>query len=377
MKKIFILCACAWLMSIGMSAQTWQTAENAVPASEFPKVSSDRRAQFSIKAPEAKEVVLDICSKKYPMTKDADGVWTATSDPLVVGFHYYFFFVDGVQITDPACDSYYGCGRMASGIDIPEDPAEAAYYTYNKNIPHGQVRECYYWSETEQAKRRCYVYTPADYEKNPKTKYPVLYLQHGMGEDERGWHQQGKMAQIMDNAIAAGKAKPMLVVMDYGNCGYSFGAKKGESMGDFGASFTKILLEETIPFIESHFRALTDRDHRAMAGLSWGGKETFDITLANLDKFSYIGAFSGALFMAAGQEVNTMYNGAFADVAAFNKKVHALFLGTGSEENLGTQAVNEKLSAAGIKTHYYVSEGTAHEWLTWRRCLNQFIPLLF
>jgi enterochelin esterase family protein len=140
MKKIFILCACAWLMSIGMSAQTWQTAENAVPASEFPKVSSDRRAQFSIKAPEAKEVVLDICSKKYPMTKDADGVWTATSNPLVVGFHYYFFFVDGVQITDPACDSYYGCGRMASGIDIPEDPAQAAYYTYNKNIPHGQVR---------------------------------------------------------------------------------------------------------------------------------------------------------------------------------------------------------------------------------------------
>lgn len=153
-------------------------------------------------------------------------MWTVTTDPLVVGFHYYFFIVDGVQVTDPASDCFYGCGRMASGIEVPESPEEAAYYTFNKSIAHGQVRECQYYSEVEGQVRRCFVYTPVEYETSPKSKYPVLYLQHGMGEDERGWHEQGHMANILDGQIASGKCKPMIVVMDYGDCGYIHGTKK-------------------------------------------------------------------------------------------------------------------------------------------------------
>ena len=310
------------------------------------------------------------------MTKDADGVWTGTTDPLVEGFHYYFLVVDGVSVIDPATEAFYGCGKMSGGIEIPESKEAAAYYTFDKNVPHGQVRECKYYSNLENAERRCFVYTPAEYETSPQKRYPVLYLQHGMGEDERGWSQQGMMANIMDNQIAAGKCVPMIVVMDYGNCGYSFGARKGETMEQFGASFTPIMLEEIIPFIDSNFRTLTDRDNRAMAGLSWGGRETFQTALPNLDKFSHIGTFSGALFLPLDQ-IPTLYGGVFADADAFNSKVHTLFMGMGSEENFGSDRISQALRDNGINCIYYESPGTHHEWLTWRRCLNEFLPLIF
>ena len=215
-------------------------------------------------------------------------------------------------------------------------------------------------------------------EKVPLSKrYPVLYLQHGMGEDERGWSQQGKMANILDNQIASGKCVPMLVVMDYGNCGYIHGTKPGETREEFGASFTPILLNDIIPYIDSTFRTLTDRDNRAMAGLSWGGHQTFNTTLANLDKFAYIGAFSGAIFLPPQADIRLMYDGVFADADKFNSQVHTLFLGMGSEENMGSRQLSEKLKAAGINNVYYESPGTHHEWLTWRRCLNEFLPLIF
>lgn len=241
------------------------------------------------------------------MTRDADGNWMATTDPLVVGFHYYFLVIDGVSVIDPATEAFFGCGKMSGGIEIPESPEAAAYYTFNKDIPHGQVRECKYYSELENGERRCFVYTPAEYESAVDKRYPVLYLQHGMGEDERGWHQQGMMANILDNQIAAGKCVPMIVVMDYGNCGHIFGSRPGETHETFGASFTPILLNEVIPFIESNFRTLTDRDNRAMAGLSWGGHETFQTTLYNLDKFAHIGSFSGALFLR--DSIDKVYDG--------------------------------------------------------------------
>ena len=266
---------------------------------------------------------------------------------------------------------------MTSGIEIPESEEDAAYYSYNKDIPHGSVRECHYWSDIEQAMRRCFVYTPAEYELKKNAKYPVLYLQHGMGEDERGWSQQGKMAEILDNSIAEGKSVPMIVVMDYGNCGYIFGSRRGESRDDFGASFGPILLNEIIPFIEKNFRVKTDRQSRAMAGLSWGGKQTFDIALTNLDKFAYIGAFSGAIFLSPQTDFAEIYGGAFADADKFNKLCNYLFMGIGTEENFGTKAIIDTLHGRGIKADYFESEGTAHEWLTWRRCLNQFIPHLF
>jgi len=364
------------LMSVQAQSECLPSEYN-VPEAKYPCVDADGRATFKIMAPEAQNVQVDICGKKWPMAKDANGLWSATTDPLVVGFHYYFLIVDGVSVCDPASDMFYGCGRMSSGIEIPESKEASAYYSYNEKIAHGQVRECFYYSEIEKKHRRCFVYTPAEYEANPTKQYPVLYLQHGMGEDERGWHQQGKMAFIMDNQIAEGKCVPMIVVMDYGNCGYIYGAKPGETREEFGASFTPILLNEIIPYIEKTFRVKTDRDNRAMAGLSWGGHQTFQTTLHHLDHFSHIGAFSGALFFLRGMDIKEAYNGIFADANAFNRKVHTLFIGMGSEEGMGSKQISDTLKDAGINNVYYESEGTHHEWLTWRRCLNEFVPLIF
>lgn len=179
-----------------------------IPEAAYPCVDSLSKATFRVFAPEAGDVKIDICGRKYDMIRQDNGNWSVTTDPLVEGFHYYFVLVDGVAVNDPSSETFYGCGRQASGIEIPESAEEAAYYTFNKDIPHGQVRECPYWSELEQRQRRCYVYTPAEYETSPEKTYPVLYLQHGMGEDERGWHQQGKMANILDNHIAAGHVFP-------------------------------------------------------------------------------------------------------------------------------------------------------------------------
>ena len=328
-------------------------------------------------APQAHNVLADVCGKKYQMQRNAEGFWTCTTDVLVVGPHYYALEVDGVRVNDPGSRTVFGCGLDMSLIEVPETAETAAYYTARPDVPHGQVRLCQYWSTVEQRMRRCYVYTSAEYETNPEQRFPVMYLQHGMAENETGWHQQGRMANILDNNIADGKSVPMIVVMDNGNCDYGFGSKKGESMQDFGASFQNVLLNDIIPYIDGNFRTKTDRLSRGMAGLSWGGKETFDIALTNLDKFSYIGAFSGAIFGVSEQTLDNVYNGAFADPAAFNQKVHALFISMGSEENFQCKAMSEMLTKRGIKNTYYNSPGTHHEWLTWRRSLNEFIPLLF
>lgn len=379
MKKLLFIFSLvfAFHSATAQPAQTCVPAQTNVPEMKYPCVDGSSRATFKIKAPEAHNVQVDICGKKWPMEKDAEGIWSVTTEPLVVGFHYYFLLIDGVPVADPSSETFFGCGKMASGIEIPEAPENAAYYTYDKSIAHGQVRECHYYSTVEQNVRRCFVYTPAGYDTDQSRRYPVLYLQHGMGEDERGWSNQGKMADIMDNQIAAGKCVPMIVVMDYGNCGYIFGTKPGERREDFGASFTPILLTDIIPYIDKTFRTKTDRDSRAMAGLSWGGHQTFETTLANLDKFAYIGAFSGAIFLSKNADIRKVYNGVFADAETFNRQVHTLFLGMGSEENMGSRQLSEKLTAAGINNIYYESPGTHHEWLTWRRCLNEFLPLIF
>ena len=198
-----------------------------------------------------------------------------------------------------------------------------------------------------------------------------------MAENETGWHEQGKMANIMDNAIASGKAVPMVVVMDNGDCDYGMGAIPGEDMMSFGASFETVVLDELIPYVENTFRVYTDRKHRAIAGLSWGGHQAFEIGLAHTDLFSGIGAFSGAIFVFPGQDIKTLYDGVFADAAKFNKDVPVLFMSNGTEEGLGGAALDKMLDNAGIKYTRYISPGTAHEWLTWRRSLNEFIPLLF
>jgi len=328
------------------------------------------------------------------MEKQADGSWTVTTPPLVPGFHYYTLVIDGFEVSDPNSGSFFGGGKYASGIEIPEPGS--TYYS-PQDVPHGQVREIWYYSKVTGTWRHALVYIPPDYEAQTKARYPVLYLQHGGGEDETGWIRQGHANFILDNLIAAGSCKPMIIVMAYGYArragqpvpdltGKPFGSPEMmRAMQDLAAAFEDDLTQVLVPYIDSHFRTLADRDHRAMAGLSMGGMQTFQVTFDHLDMFSYIGGFSGAGGMQAltGQslDVKTAYNGALADPAAFARRVHLLWLGVGTEEpdmmRKGIQGLHQSLEAASINHVFYESPGTSHEWQTWRRDLKDFAPRLF
>ena len=353
-----------------------------IPGVQYPQILPDNRVVFRIKAPDAQRMQIDL-GKKYDMQKDTGGFWKLTTEPIGEGFHYYSLLIDGVPVVDPSSQTFYGMGRMASGIDIPDKDGD--FYTA-KNVPHGQVRSVNYFSNITRAWRRAYVYTPPGYDENIDKKYPVLYLQHGAGEDETGWSAQGKMDFIMDNLIAEKKATPMIVVMDRG---YATDPTKPLNVtatppGPRNMSsnvFPEVLLKEIIPMVEKSFRTIPDRDHRAMAGLSMGGFQTFQTTMTNLDKFAYIGGFSGAAFFQPGTDVKQMYNGAWADPAAFNQRVRLVYISIGTAEPErfynGVKGFHEALEQAGIKHVYYESPGTAHEWQTWRRSLRQFASLIF
>jgi enterochelin esterase-like enzyme/lysophospholipase L1-like esterase len=354
------------------------TAETTIPGNEFPKVDKERRAYFRINAPEARKVIVDVCGKKYDMQPDGKGGFMAVTDPLPIGFHYYFMNIDGVNFVDPASETFFGCNREAGGIEIPED-SEGNYYRPQQGIAHGQVRSIYYHSPNSKFGewRHALVYTPAEYElpKNAKKRYPVLYLQHGMGEGETSWAIQGKMQHIMDNAIAKGDAVPMLVVMESGDIKGPFrGGSNQAGRSEYGASFYPVLLNDLIPYIDQTFRTKADREYRAMAGLSWGGHQTFDVVLTNLDKFAWLGTFSGAIF---GLDVKTAYNGVFANAAEFNKKIHYMYMNWGSDDFIKSGEIVRQLRELGIKVDASESAGTGHEFLTWRRGLNEFIPHLF
>ena len=349
------------------------TAENAIPGNEFPKVDKERRAYFRINAPQAKKVVVDICSKKYDMEPDGKGNFMAVTDPLPVGFHYYFMNIDGVNFIDPASETYFGCNRECGGLEVPEGP-EGDYYRPQQGVAHGQVRSIYYHSPNSKFGewRHALVYTPAEYENAKNAKN---YLQHGMGEGETSWMLQGKMQHIMDNAIASGEAVPMLVVMESGDIKQPFGGGNNSAgRSEYGASFYPVLLNDLIPYIDANFRTKADRENRAMAGLSWGGHQTFDVVLQNLDKFAWLGTFSGAIF---GLDVKTAYNGVFADADAFNKKIHYMYMNWGTDDFINSQSIVDGLRQMGIKVESSVSQGTGHEFLTWRRGLHEFIPHIF
>ena len=353
-------------------------AETTVPGNEFPKVDKERRAYFRINAPQAKKVIVDICNKKYDMQPDGKGGFMAVTDPLPVGFHYYFMSIDGVSFIDPSTETFFGCNREAGGLEVPEGP-EGDYYRPQLGIAHGQVRSIYYHSPHSKFGewRHALVYTPAEYElpKNAKKRYPVLYLQHGMGEDETGWSKQGHMQHIMDNAIASRQAVPMIVVMESGDIKAPFrGGNNQAGRSEYGASFYPVLLQDLIPYIDKNFRTKANREHRAMAGLSWGGHQTFDVVLQNLDKFAWLGTFSGAIF---GLDVKTAYDGVFADAENFNKQIHYMYMNWGSDDFIKSGPIVEQLRELGIKVDSSESKGTGHEWLTWRRGLNEFIPHLF
>ena len=351
-------------------------AETTIEGNQFPKVDKQNRAYFYINAPQARKVVVDICSKKYDMQPDGKGGFMAVTDPLPVGFHYYFMNVDGINFIDPATETYFGCNRESGGIEIPEGP-EGDYYRPQQGVPTGCVRSIYYFSKEQNKWRHAMVYTPAEYEiaKNAKKRYPVLYLQHGMGEGETSWTLQGKMQHIMDNSIAKGEAVPMIVVMESGDIKAPFGGGSNrQGMSTYGNSFYPVLLNDLIPYIDQNFRTKNDRENRAMAGLSWGGHQTFDIVLNNLDKFAWMGTFSGAIF---GLDVKTAYNGVFANADEFNKKIHYMYMNWGSEDFIKSGDIVKQLRELGVKVDSSESAGTAHEFLTWRRGLHEFIPHLF
>lgn len=357
-------------------------ASTNVPNAQYPQILPDNRVVFRVKAPDAQRVQMDL-GKKYDMVKDTSGFWMVTTDPIVIGFHYYTLLIDGVALADPASQTFYGMGRMASGIDIPEPGVD---YYLPKDVPHGQIRTFNYYSETTREWRRAFVYTPPDYDADLSKKYPVLYLQHGGGEDETGWPIQGKADFILDNLIAEGKAKPMLVVMDRGYAVDPTRRPVEVKPGDLRArmannAFPDVLVKDIIPIIDKSFRTIPDRDHRAMAGLSMGGFQTFQTTMTNLEKFAYVGGFSGAAFLQPDTDITEAFDGVWSDAEAFNKKVKVMYLsiGTAEPERMykSVNGFHAALEKARIKHIYYESPDTSHEWQTWRRSLSQFAGLIF
>ncbi|MBQ4189671.1 MAG: esterase [Bacteroidales bacterium] len=397
MKKIFCIAFCLIAAIAGAQVkEDFVPASNVQPGKQYPQVNSERCVRVKVSAPEAKYVQLDIGGVKYDLRKQEDGSWIGESAPQDEGFHYYQLNIDGASVPDPSSLYYYGASRWGSGVDVPA--ADEDFYAV-KNVPQGQIREIYYWSEISKSMRHTFVYTPAEYDQNPTKRYPVLYLQHGGGENEYGWPQQGKTAQIMDNLIATGKAVPFIIVMENGSVAMprpaapagapaqgqrpagapQGGRPAGGMMGgfDFAGAFGNVLVNETIPMIDSKFRTIPDSAHRAMAGLSMGGMQTKSVCLAHPDVFSNIGIFSGGTITVADAD----------NTPTFRQTNKLVFVSFGSRElenrvagfgdGTDPKQETEELKASGANAHFYVSPGTAHEWLSWRRALYNFAQLLF
>ncbi len=388
---VLLFASLCWAQEPG----TFQPAATNVWDAAYPRIDKAGRAQFRVNAPDTSKVRLNFWSgPKLDMEKQPDGFWTVTTPPLVPGFHYYTLIIDGAEVSDPNSHAFFGGGKDASGIEIPE-PGTTFYSP--QDVPHGQVREIWYNSKVTGGWRHALVYLPPNYDTQTKVRYPVFYLQHGGGEDETGWIRQGHANFILDNLIAAGSCKPMILVMAYGYArragqpapdltGKPFGSPEMmKAMQDMTAAFEDDLTQVLVPYVDSHFRTIANRDNRAMAGLSMGGMQTFQVTFDHLDMFSYIGGFSGAggpqVLGNQSLNVKTDYNGAMADPAAFAKRVHLLWLGVGTEEpdrmRTGIKRLHTSLDDANVKHVFYESPGTAHEWQTWRRDLKDFAPRLF
>ena len=330
------------------------------PGQQYPQVNSQGYVRFRVELPEAKSVVATLGGRGgTPLHKTYDGSWVGTTKgPEDEGFHYYHLNVDGGVVNDPGAMNYFGSTRWESGIEIPAHDQD--FYAM-KNVPHGNVQQVLFWSESTKTTRRAFVYTPPQYGKNKKQKYPVLYLQHGWGEDETAWSNQGHANLIMDNLIAEGKAEPFIIVMTYGMTNeVRFGGLR-----EFTAeAFEKVLVDELVPYIDANFQTRADKAHRAMAGLSMGAFETKLITLRRPEMFNYYGLMSG------GQYAPTDIKDA--------KQVKLIFQSCGSKENPDAiKKSTEALKAAGHNAVGYVSEGTAHEFQTWRRSLKELAQLLF
>ena len=358
MRKTYLLTICLLLPLLAAGQPAPGARET------FPRVNPDGSVSFQLRAPEATSLAVDL-GKVYPMTRDEKGVWTVTTEPQEPGFHYYFLVAGGVRVSDPAAVHYYGCSTWASAVEIPEPGVD---FYLDKDVPRGQVRAQRYWSPSLNTWRTCYVYVPAEYDRNPDKRYPVLYLQHGGGEDETGWVRQGRADAILDNLLAEGKATPMLIVCDYGQAG----------------DFEQILLNETIPAVDKTFRTIPDAKHRAMAGLSFGGGQSWSIGLKHPEVFSSIGVFSSGMFGGVGPgayapfSVESQLPELIADKAAFNATHDVFYIscGEGDPRIEFTRQAAEALKAAGADLHFTAWPG-AHEWQPWRKSLHEFCQLLF
>ncbi len=362
---------CIALAQTNQPADDWKPSPSNMPGQDFPQVNSEGRVRARLRAPDALNVQLNLSGKKFPMTKDTNGVWIGDSTPQDAGNHYYGLVVDGAEVPDPNGSFIYGSGAWRNEIEIPAPDQE--FYAL-KNVPHGHVREIHYFGRTSNAPRRSFVYTPPDYDQDPTKRYPVLYLLHGYSENETGWSHQGRAGWIMDNLIAEGKTTPFIIVMENGGVSTQANTTpRGGSPGggrprfDF-SEFERALLEDVIPFIDANFRTFADQPHRALAGLSMGGMQTRAIAPKHLDVFSHIGVFSGG----------SITTNDIADLPAFKQKVKLVFLSHGSREG-GADGKKHvaALKEAGVNAVYYASPDTAHEWQTWRRSLHEFAPLVF
>lgn len=332
------------------------------PGQEYPQVNSQGYVRFRIKAPQSDSVRVSLGlggRGGTRLVKGADGYFTGTTEgPMDEGFHYYHLTVDGGIFNDPGAMNYYGSVRWESGIEIPAHDQD--FYAL-KNVPHGHVQQVLFPSPSTNTSRRAFVYTPPGYSKDLKQKYPVLYLQHGWGEDETAWSNQGHANLIMDNLIAEEKMKPFIIVMTYGMTNeVRFGGIRNFKID----SFQTVLTEELIPYVDANFRTVADPSHRAMAGLSMGGMETHTITLNKPEVFSYYALLSGGTYTPA--EIKD------------KSKVKLIFLSCGSKEKPdGVKSATATLKEAGFNAVSYISENTAHEFLTWRRSLHELAPMLF
>jgi enterochelin esterase-like enzyme len=344
-------------------------APSNVRRAKYPQILPDNRVIFRIKAPYAKNVQIDL-ARKYDMVKDSAGVWEVTTDPVSEGFHYYSLLIDSVAIADPASETFYGMGRMASGIEMPTK----GDYCAVKDIPHGDIRIKRYYSTVYNKWRQFYVYTPAGYDSNTNEKYPVLYILHGGGEDERGWATQGKTDLILDNLIAERKAVPMLIIMPDGNV-------EGFGFGENNLKMFEVELKQClIPFVEKNFRAETDSKNRALAGLSMGGIQTLFVGIKNTQLFSYLGVFSSGWIQPMQKEIaEAQYAFMNKNVDLINSSIKLLWISMGGKEDIAyknCQLMLSKFDEMKIKYTYSEYPG-GHTWPVWRHNLYDFTPLLF
>lgn len=356
--------------------ENWQPAETNINAGKCPCIMPDNSVIFQVIAPNAQKIQIDL-GKKYTMVKDTAGLWTVRTSPVEPGFHYYFLVIDDVPVADPASRSFFGTGKMASAIDIPEKGVD--FYSI-KDVPHGSVCSRYYYSNVDLCWKRLFVYTPPGYDKDTEKKYPVVYIQHGGGEDETGWVEQGKTSLILDNLIAEGKATPMIIVMASGNIRTGGAAYSSEGMAKFKAEIT----QNVVPFIDNNFRTLTDAKNRAICGLSMGGGQSFYAGLESPEYFRSVGIFSSGLFGGIRNPSGKVFDaeaeipGLLSESHEFNSKFDLLYISCGEQDmriEFTRKAVNT-MKANGLEVEFNSFPGD-HEWQVWRKSLHDFASRIF